>query len=99
MSDKDFKAGIPMLIPYEPEEFWERMRMIIREEIKEKNNGKIPVANLQTPGLTEKPLYRILEICALYSMSRRTTVHEWVKSGKLRKIKVSSTGLLPWNRH
>lgn len=49
----------------------------------------IASGDLTTPGLTEKPLFQIIEICALFNVTR-TTVHEWVKSGKLRKIKVRS---------
>lgn len=82
----------PFLIPYEPVEFWEEVRKIIREEIKQAGSFKkeTPPPDLGPPsGLTEKPLYKITEVCALFNISR-TTVHEWVKEGRLRKIKVSS---------
>ncbi len=78
---------MPMLFPYEPNEFWEQMRKIIQEEI-----GKVKPAAVsltQTPGLTEKPLYKIDEVCQLFDVSR-TTIHFWVKYGKLRKVKVRS---------
>ena len=29
------KHGLPILIPYEPNQFWEQIRKLIREEIKE----------------------------------------------------------------
>ena len=44
---------------------------------------------ITTSGLTEKPLYKIAEICQLFDVSR-TTVHDWVKHGKLRRVKVRS---------
>ena len=80
----------PLLFPYEPEEFWNEIRKIFKEELKVAGIHQQPSKfNLQTPGLVEKPLYRIAEICMLFDVSR-TTVHEWVKSGQLRKIKVRS---------
>jgi excisionase family DNA binding protein len=82
----------PFLIPYEPAEFWEEIRKIVREEVKqgrEKRKSAEPVDLTPPKGLTEKPLYKINEICALFNISR-TTVHEWVKDGRLRKIKIKS---------
>jgi excisionase family DNA binding protein len=78
---------VPMLMPYDPDEFWDRMRKIIREEIAKLKGQNSPL--MQTPGLTEKPLYKIDEICQLFKVSR-TTVHDWMKCGKLRKVKVRS---------
>lgn len=80
---------VPLLIPYEPAEFWDKMRMIVREEIFSGVKRQKASSAMATPGLTEKPLYKIVEICAIFNVSR-TTVHEWVKSGKLRKVKVRS---------
>lgn len=80
--------SVPMLFPVEPKEFWEQMRAIVREEM-----GKIKVSPavsvMETPGLTQKPLYKIAEICQLFNVSR-TTVHDWVKHGKLRRVKIRS---------
>ncbi len=79
--------SVPILFPYEPKEFWEQMRKIIREEL---GKVKVPDSNLvQTPGLTHKPLYKIAEICRIFEVSR-TTIHDWVKHGELRKVKVRS---------
>lgn len=79
-----------MLFPYEPGEFWMQIRQIIQEEVGKASKIKVPENNLmQTPGLTQKPLYKIAEICQLFKVSR-TTVHEWVKHGKLRRVKVRS---------
>jgi excisionase family DNA binding protein len=89
MGEFDMNSEIPMLIPYLPAEFWAELRKIVREEIKGKQKCGNIQDIIQTPGLSEKPLYRIAEICKLFNVSR-TTIHEWVKIGKLRKIKVNS---------
>ena len=79
-----------MLFPYEPEAFWAQIRQIVHEEVLQTQNAKLSDSNLMvTPGLTEKPLYKIAEICKLFDVSR-TTVHDWVKHGKLRRVKVRS---------
>lgn len=79
-----------MLFPYEPDVFWAQIRQIIHEEVVQTQNTKAGDSNLMvTPGLTEKPLYKIAEICKLFDVSR-TTVHDWVKHGKLRRVKVRS---------
>jgi excisionase family DNA binding protein len=87
----EFKQNeeLPMLIPYMPAEFWAEFRRIVREELKGKSKGRLVSGAINTTGMSEKPLYKIVEICELFNITR-TTVHEWVKSGRLRKIKVSS---------
>lgn len=82
--------SVPMLFPYEPGEFWTQIRQIIQEEVRKANKEKTPEGSLmETPGLTQKPLYKIAEICQLFKVSR-TTVHDWVKHGKLRRVKIRS---------
>jgi len=39
--------------------------------------------------MTRKPLYKIKEVCVLFSISK-PTVYEWVKAGKLHPVKVRS---------
>jgi excisionase family DNA binding protein len=87
----EFKQNeeLPMLIPYMPAEFWAEFRRIVREELKGKYKGRAIGNTIHTPGMSDKPLYKIVEICELFNITR-TTVHEWVKEGRLRKIKVSS---------
>lgn len=83
-------AAVPMLFPYEPGEFWAQIRKIIQEEVgqAQKSSAAEP-GIMETPGLTEKPLYKIAEICKLFNISR-TTVYDWVKHGKLRRVKIRS---------
>lgn len=81
---------VPMLFPYEPGEFWTQIRQIIHEEVVQTQKTKLPESDIMvTPGLTQKPLYKIAEICKLFNVSR-TTIYEWVKHGKLRRVKIRS---------
>ena len=83
-------TSIPILIPFEPEEFWAQIRVIIREEVTRNQKGQTVASNImETPGLTEKPLYKIQEICALFKISK-PTIYDWVKHGKLKKVKIRS---------
>jgi excisionase family DNA binding protein len=84
------QSAVPILFPYEPDEFWAQMRQIVHEEVVKMQKTKPQESNLMvTPGLTQKPLYKIAEICKLFHVSR-TTVYEWVKHGKLRRVKIRS---------
>src|SRR5438105_4305665 len=83
-------AAVPMLFLYEPSEFWAQIRKIIHEEIVQTQKTKVADSTLMvTHGLTENPLYKIAEICELFNVSR-TTIHDWVKHGKLRRVKMPS---------
>jgi excisionase family DNA binding protein len=81
---------VPILLPFEPEEFWTQIRTIIREEIC-RNQKEQPffTSIIETPGLTEKPLYKIQEICSLFRVTK-PTIYEWIKHGKLKKVKIRS---------
>lgn len=82
--------SVPFLIPIEPREFWAQIREIIREEVERSNNVKINTSLvMETPGLTEKPLYSMQEICSLFRITK-PTIYEWIKHGKLRRIKIRS---------
>lgn len=50
----------PMLFPYDPCEYWEQIRQIVREEVKsaEKERAVSPLS-FETPGLTYKPLFKM----------------------------------------
>jgi excisionase family DNA binding protein len=81
---------VPMLFPFEPAEFWSQIRQIIKEEVKlSHKETKDAGLLIETPGLTQKPLYKINELCSLFNISR-TTIYEWVKHGKLRRVKIRS---------
>ena len=86
----------PMLFPYEPEEFWEHMRSIIREEISKTKKEKPAVSVTETPGLTYRPLFKIAEVCNVFHVTR-PTIYEWIKDGKLKPYKIRRRVYFLWN--
>jgi excisionase family DNA binding protein len=83
-------ASVPILIPFEPEEFWAQIRGIIREEVSRNQESPPAIPTLlETPGLTEKPLYKIQEICTLFKVTK-PTIYDWIKHGKLKRVKIRS---------
>ncbi len=89
------KSGTPILFPYEQEEFWNRIRNIVKEEIALLKDDRRNVIS-STPGLTYKPLYKITEVCDIFEVSR-PTIYEWIKHGKLKPYKVRSRLYFLWN--
>lgn len=79
----------PMLFPYEPEQFWQSLRQIIREEVQSVDKQKTSSPSFQTPGLINKPLYKIAEVCALFHVTK-PTIYDWVRHGKLKPYKIRS---------
>ena len=83
-------TSVPILFPFEPEEFWAQIRGIIREEVSRNQKTPLAIATLmETPGLTEKPLYKIQEICTLFKVTK-PTIYDWIKHGKLKRVKIRS---------
>jgi excisionase family DNA binding protein len=85
-----------LLFPYEQEEFWKRIRAIIREELTRLEKERAAKQSYETPGLTYKPLYKMNEVCTIFSVSR-PTIYEWIKHGKLKPYKVRSRLYFLWN--
>jgi excisionase family DNA binding protein len=82
--------SVPILVPFEPEVFWAQLRTIIREEVSRNQAAlPLPVSMMETPGLTEKPLYKIQEICSLFKVTK-PTIYDWIKHGKLKRVKIRS---------
>ena len=86
----------PMLFPYEPEQFWNSIREIIREEVNNVEKQRSVVATYETPGLTYKPLYKITEVCAKVHVTK-PTIYDWIKHGKLKSYKIRSRVYFLWN--
>jgi excisionase family DNA binding protein len=82
-------AVTPMLFPFEPEEFWQSLRKIIREEVQTISKQGPSATSFETPGLSYKPLYKIEELCALFHVTK-PTIYDWVKHGKLKPYKIRS---------
>ncbi len=89
------KTNTPILFPYEQEEFWIRVRNIVKEEVAILKESK-KNASSDTPGLTYKPLYKITEVCEIFEVTR-PTIYEWIKHGKLKPYKVRSRLYFLWN--
>lgn len=83
------RAMPPMLFPFEPDQFWQRVRLIVREELAVKEKAESPKLVYETPGLLYKPVYKITEVCELFRVTRQT-VYDWVRIGKLKRYKVRS---------
>ena len=95
MQDMMKNGATPILFPYDPAEYWQNVRQIIREEVskiaKEKPSGSV----LETPGLTYKPLLKISELCTLFQVSK-PTIYGWIQVGKIKPVKVRSRVYFLW---
>ncbi|MBN8876928.1 MAG: helix-turn-helix domain-containing protein [Sphingobacteriales bacterium] len=85
----------PMLFPISPDQFWQTMRQVIREEISQLTRKNSPDTSYQTPGLQEKPLYKMAELCSLLQISK-PTIYEWIRHGKLKPYKIRSRVYFLW---
>jgi predicted DNA-binding transcriptional regulator AlpA len=85
---------MPVLIPYEPEVLWEKIRELLRSELQNAKAADKPVS-YETPGLTQKPLFKAHEVCAMLQISRQT-LHTWVKEGILKAYKIKSRVFFLW---
>lgn len=84
-----------VLFPVEPEHFLKSIRQIIREELKNaENQNSVSPAN-ETLGKANKPLCKIVEVCAIFHITK-PTVYDWVKLGKLKPLKIRSRVYFLW---
>jgi excisionase family DNA binding protein len=90
------KNMTPVLFPYDPQQYWEQLRLMIREEIQKAEKQKGPAITYETAGLTYKPLYKMIEVCKLFQVSR-PTIYEWIKDGKLKPYKIRSRVYFLWD--
>jgi excisionase family DNA binding protein len=86
----------PILFPYDPDQFWECLRSIIREEITRISKEKTHAVSTETPGLTYKPLLKTAEVCTFFHVSR-PTIYDWIKHGKLKPYKIRRSVYFLWN--
>ena len=89
MKELSQHGNTPLLFPYEPTEYWQNIRQIIREEVAKIENDTQKGNLLETPGLTYKPLLKITELCTLFQVTK-PTIYSWIKAGKLKPVKVRS---------
>lgn len=86
----------PMLFPFAPEEFWIMIRQIISEEISKVENEKTTAPAYEISGMTYKPLFKMVEVCKLFQVSK-PTIYEWIKHGKLKPHKIRSRVYFLWD--
>lgn len=87
----------PILFPLEPEVFWQKLRLVVREEVSRLEvQPAADVSSFVTQGLTYKPLLKIAEVCQLFQVTR-PTIYDWIKCGKLKRYKVRSRAYFLWN--
>ena len=84
-----------ILFPYSPTEYWNKIRFIIRDEIGKKEKASPTSLVTDMPGMTYKPLYKVSEVCSLFSVSRQT-VYLWIDQGILKPHKVRSRVYFLW---
>lgn len=89
------QAATPMLFPVSPDQFWQTMRALIREEINLMAKKNPVSTEYHTPGLLQKPLYKIAELCTMLQVSK-PTIYEWIKFGKLTPYKIRSRVYFLW---
>ncbi len=89
------RTTTPMLFPYEPDMFWQQVRQIIREEIRQAEKAAPAALSYETPGMQYKPLYKMAEVCALFQVSK-PTVYDWCRHGQLKPVKVRSRVFFLW---
>jgi excisionase family DNA binding protein len=92
---KNAAAVTPMLFPYEPEQFWQSMRNIVREEVGNIEKQVLDPNLYQTPGMAYKPLYKMAEVCSFFQVTK-PTIYAWVKDGKLKPYKIRSRVFFLW---
>lgn len=85
----------PILFPYDPQQFWQQIRQIIKEEVSNGEKSRPPLPSYDTPGMTYKPLYKIAEVCLIFHVTK-PTIYEWVKLGKLKPFKIRSRVYFLW---
>ena len=83
------QIAMPMLFPYEPDQFWKSLRQIIKEEVGTIHKGMPGHAAESSPATLSKPLYKMAEVCAIFHVTK-PTIYDWVKLGKLKCFKIRS---------
>ena len=82
-------TNTPVLFPYEPDELWEKFREIVHSEIQKLIKAAPQTVEYELPGMTQKPLYKAQEVCAMFQISRQT-LHLWSKQGILKPYRIKS---------
>jgi excisionase family DNA binding protein len=77
----------PILFPVKPDDFYEKIRIVIDETISRKLSEQ-PLQIQPTPnGLTNHPLLSLKDVCALFKISK-PTLYDWISHHKLKPYKI-----------
>lgn len=84
----------PMLFPFDPQQFWQHLRILLRDEIT-RLSAASTAATPEEATLNPKPLYKISEVCQLFQVTK-PTVYAWIEHGKLHPVKIRSRVFFLW---
>ena len=90
------EAVTPMLFPFDPDQFWQRVRLIIREEVTNLASSRSAQPLYETPGMNYKPLFKLVEVCKLFQVTK-PTIYKWIERGRLKPYKIESRLFFLWN--
>lgn len=89
MGENNVRGKAAIIFSYDPEEFLEELRKLIRDEF------RYAVAVFQSKNenvsnkSTEYDLMKVRELCQFLKVSK-PTIYDWIKCGKLKPIKIQS---------
>jgi len=88
-------SNVPVLVPIPADQFWKEIRAIVREELIHHKKQFNSLKDIETPGMTYKPLFKIAEVCNLFNITK-PTIYDWIKHGKLKPVKIRSRVYFLW---
>ncbi|HEY9262428.1 helix-turn-helix domain-containing protein [Chitinophaga sp.] len=81
-------AMASLSFPFGSGQFWQQVRVIIREELFAGKNSPTKIVD-EAGSLLHKPVYKMAEVCELFQITRQTVYH-WIKIGRLKRYKIRS---------
>ena|SRR5665213_18744 len=81
--------NVQMLVPMEPNAFWQQLKAIVEQVIAE-SKQEAPVDKH-----TERPLLKAKEVCEIFHISK-PTIYDWLKQGKIKSVKIQSRRYFHW---
>ncbi|GAB2653240.1 hypothetical protein GCM10027036_03140 [Flavihumibacter cheonanensis] len=89
MGESNVRGKAAIIFSYDPEEFLEELRKLIREEFR----FAVTVFQSKHENISnrsaENELMKVRELCQFLKVSK-PTIYDWIKCGKLRPIRIQS---------
>jgi hypothetical protein len=85
-----------ILVPVSEEYFFERLRLLVREELKLIERSNAGAGQLTVEGMNHVPLYDMNDVCALFRNVSRSTIYEWIDQGILKPKKMKGKVYFLW---